>query len=260
MSLLLDKRHRAMLREMGVRVWLPTAPVLPAAVPAPGPDRAPDVPAPPLDAMGPVPARPLLPEGIVLERPPGSGARLSPAPVQNQAVPASHAAAAWALGAPTAPYAGAAAATAAGPRWLVLVEAPQAVLARTPFQPFEGDAGKLLDNMLRAMRLHQAGTVHLAPLARLGTAADDASAALGLALPALVASWQPDVVLVMGRLAGQAVLNSGEPFGRLRGQVHTVHGVRTVLTYDATYLLRSPADKARAWDDLCLALGLVTGR
>ncbi|MEO5658652.1 MAG: uracil-DNA glycosylase, partial [Polaromonas sp.] len=69
----------------------------------------------------------------------------------------------------------------------------------------------------------------------------------------------PDVVLVMGRLAAQALLASGEPFGKLRGRVHQLQGAKTVLTYDAHYLLRSPADKARAWDDLCLAMSLVAG-
>jgi hypothetical protein len=75
-----------------------------------------------------------------------------------------------------------------------------------------------------------------------------------------VASAQPDVVLVMGRLAAQALLQSSEPFGKLRGQVHGLHGAQTVVTYDATYLLRNPADKAKAWDDLCLAMSLVQAR
>ncbi len=237
-----------MLREMGVRVWLPMAPTVTA------------LPAQVADALTPAPARPLPPEGIVVERQAVSTVQPPPVPVQTQAVATSNAAAAWAVGAPVSLYADVSSPAVTGPRWLVLVETPQAALARTPFQPLEGDAGKLLDNMLRAMQLHQTGRVQLAPLARLGMAAGDTSAALASALPALVAAWQPDVVLVMGRLAGQAVLNSGEPFGRLRGQVHTVHGVRTVLTYDATYLLRSQADKARAWDDLCLALSLVAGR
>jgi uracil-DNA glycosylase family 4 len=142
-----------------------------------------------------------------------------------------------------------------GARWLVLAETPAAALQREPFNPFEGEAGKLLDNMLRAARLHKAGVVLIAPMAR--GAAAGAGASLPEALHALVAGAQPDVVLVMGRLAAQALLQSSEPFGKLRGQVHGLHGAKTVLTYDATYLLRNPADKAKAWDDLCLAMGLV---
>ncbi len=250
MSLQLDKRHRAMLREMGVRVWLPTAPLVTASPAEPSMATAPEPVTTPVRSAPTTPVRPVAATPAPV---PASAST----PLPRSSTDTASATAAWALGAPTALYADAAPST--GPRWLVLVEAPQAVLARNPFQPFEGDAGKLLDNMLRAARLHQGATVHLAPLARLGSAAEP-SAALRSALPELMASFQPDVLLVMGRLAGQAVVGSGEPFGRLRGQVHSVQGVRTVLTYDATYLLRSPADKARAWDDLCLALTVVAGR
>lgn len=181
-----------------------------------------------------------------------------PAPVRAQPEARETAApgptAAWRMGDAQAVYAGAA--HAEGARWLVLAETPAAALQRGVFNPFEGDAGKLLDNMLRAARLHQAGMVLLAPLVRL--AAAGTGAGLPEALPALVASAQPDVVLVMGRLAAQAVLQSTEPFGRQRGQLHSLHGTQVVVTYDATYLLRNPADKGKAWDDLCLAMRAAT--
>jgi uracil-DNA glycosylase family 4 len=57
----------------------------------------------------------------------------------------------------------------------------------------------------------------------------------------------------MGRFAVQTLLKSSEPIGRLRGRVHMVQGVPVVVTYHPAYLLRNPADKALAWDDLCLA-------
>ena len=78
------------------------------------------------------------------------------------------------------------------------------------------------------------------------------------ALTDVLASAQANVVLVMGRLAAQALLQSTEPLVRLRGQVHTVQGQKTVITIDPTYLLRNPLEKARAWDDLCLALNIVS--
>ena len=65
---------------------------------------------------------------------------------------------------------------------------------------------------------------------------------------------QPGIILAMGRFAVQALLRSSEPVGRLRGSVHRYHGVPLVVTYHPAYLLRNPQDKARAWDDLCLAL------
>ena len=57
----------------------------------------------------------------------------------------------------------------------------------------------------------------------------------------------------MGRFAAQALLGSQEPLGRLRGRVHLREGIPVVVTYHPAYLLRSPQDKALAWDDLCLA-------
>jgi uracil-DNA glycosylase family 4 len=259
MSLDLDKRQRAMLREMGVRVWQPAAPVVEVAsaidsgagsvsteraaadfVREPRPTAPPAAP----------PSREVAPA-----RPAPVRAPVAPAAAAPQA-PAREAAATgtWSMGETQALYADAA--HGEGSRWLVLAETPAAALQRGPFNSFEGEAGKLLDNMLRAARLNKAGVVLIAPLAR--GAAAGTGASLPEALPALVAAAQPDVVLVMGRLAAQALLQSSEPFGKLRGQVHSLHGAKTVLTYDATYLLRNPADKAKAWDDLCLAMSLVT--
>jgi uracil-DNA glycosylase family 4 len=247
MNLDLDKRHRAMLREMGVRVWLPVS-APPAAeavmdvVPSPQEARPAAAPAvreaPPPVRTAPAPAR--APVAA-----PQAEAREAAAPNTSSG--------AWSMGAAQALYAEAA--HAEGARWLVLAETPAAALQREPFSPFEGEAGKLLDNMLRAARLNKAGVVLLAPLVR--GAAAGVGAALPEALPALLASAQPDIVLVMGRLAAQALLQSSEPFSKLRGQVHGLHGAQTVVTYDATYLLRNPSDKAKAWDDLCLAMSRV---
>lgn len=186
-----------------------------------------------------------------------------PASTASVASLAGATAAGWQLGAVQTLYANAASPEAdiAGPRWLVLVETPAASLRKPAFDPFEGDAGRLLGNMLRAAGLHksgqpgEAGPVLLAPLARLA-AGGVSPAALPDELAALIAQTQPDVIVVMGRLAAQAVLQSSEPLGKLRGQVHQLHGAKTVVTYDAAVLLRSPLDKAKAWEDLCLAINV----
>jgi len=177
------------------------------------------------------------------------------APVAGSAAPG------WQLGAAQLLYANAALpdVSVAGPRWLLLCETPAASLRKPVFDPFEGDAGKLLGNMLRAAGLHksgqpgEAGEVQLAPLARLAAGGVSPSG-LPAELAGLIAQARPDVVLVMGRLAAQAVLQTSEPLGKLRGQVHPLHGAKIVVTYDAAVLLRSPLDKAKAWEDLCLAL------
>jgi uracil-DNA glycosylase len=72
-------------------------------------------------------------------------------------------------------------------------------------------------------------------------------------LAALIQSHKPTAMLVMGRLAGQALLPSPEPFGKRQGQHLSAHGCPVLLTYDASYLLRQLSEKARAWEDLCQA-------
>ena len=254
MSLDLDKRHRAMLREMGVRVWLPQAAPAAEAVMDVAAARAGAAASPAAALPEATPAAaPVAREAPPPLRTPPPRAPLAAPPAEAREAAAPNISGAWSMGAAQALYAEAA--HDQGARWLVLAETPAAALQREPFSPFEGDAGKLLDNMLRAARLHKAGVVLLAPLVR--GAAAGVGAALPEALPALMASAQPDVVLVMGRLAAQALLQSSEPFGKLRGQVHALHGAQAVVTYDATYLLRNPSDKAKAWDDLCLAMSRV---
>ncbi len=231
MSLNLDKRQRAMLREMGVRVWQPLSTALPA-----------------------LPALPVVPvarEAAPL--PKTAPARAAQPESQNL----NSAAAAWRVGEAVSLYADAAdAITGSGPRWLVLLEAPAAALLSGVFQPFDGDAGKLLDNMLRAAGLHKAGAALLAPLVR-QTGGESASGDLARTLTDLFASLQPDVVLLMGRLAAQALLQSSEPLGKLRGRVHELHGRQAVVTHDAASLLRHPLEKAKAWEDLCLAIHTI---
>ena len=278
MSLALDNRQLAMLREMGVRLWLPPAAAqsAPAAASGASPSATDSIAAharntaavgtSDLNVAAKTATKPAgLPAASPAPRPTlGTARQTAPAtPDRNPA--ASTAAPGWQLGDAQLLYANAAPpvqGALAGPRWLLLGETPAASLRKPVFDPLEGDAGRLLGNMLRAAGLHksgqpgEAGTVLLAPLARLA-AGGVSPAALPAELAALIAQSRPDVIVVMGRLAAQAVLQTSEPLGKLRGQVHTLHGVKTVVTYDAAVLLRSPQDKAKAWEDLCLAMELV---
>ena len=239
----MDKRQRAMLGEMGVRVWQPLAKSAVQLTPAtPGsPSDKPDA---------------AIYSGAFKTKMHSSEASFNHKRQTVQAAPATarveHVSGkeAWRIGAMQMLYADTAVQKA--PRWLVLLEAPASALAGS-FNPLEGDAGKLLDNMLRAAKLHVAGAVLLAPLVRNGAGGD-----LPGALTDVLASAQANVVLVMGRLAAQALLQSTEPLAKLRGQVHAVQGQQTVITIDPTYLLRNPLEKARAWDDLCLALSIIS--
>ena len=233
MSMELDKRQRAMLREMGIRLW--QAPGAAAELPVPARAAA----RPPT----PAPSAPPLAAASV-----ASLASNTP-----QAAPASTASVgmAWTLGAARAFYEPAAGASA---RWLLLIETPADSEAA---DPLAGDAGKLLDNMLRAAGVPHSARAAWAPVSRQATAAGpdagEPGQALQDSLSALVQAEKPDVLLIMGRLSAQALLQSAEPLGKLRGQTHQLAGVPAFVTYDAAYLLRSLPDKARAWDDLCLA-------
>ena len=245
-GLRLDKRQRAMLKEMGVHVWQPlpivvATPVVSVAfvVPKVAPVAAPDT-----INSGAASAHNEKATGSFSTQKQSSLA-LKPIP-QSESSPAS----AWRIGKLQTLYADTA--TPEGARWLILIESPASALQET-FNPFEGDAGKLLDNMLRAAQLHKAQAALLSPLVRgQGTGGD-----LSADLAERFASAQADVVLVMGRLAAQALLQSSEPLAKLRGQVQTLHSTPTIITIDPAYLLRNPLDKAKAWDDLCLGLSLI---
>jgi uracil-DNA glycosylase len=66
---------------------------------------------------------------------------------------------------------------------------------------------------------------------------------------------QPKLILAVGRIAAQQLLSTDAPVGRLRGQVHVLEHseIPVIVTYHPAYLLRSPAQKSKAWQDLCLA-------
>ena len=153
-------------------------------------------------------------------------------------------------------------------RWMIVGEAPgeQEDLRG---EPFVGKSGQLLDSMLAALQLTRAdapaerqvyiaNTLKCRPPGNRNPAPDE----LAQCEPFLVRQIelvQPGIIVAMGRFAVQALLRSSEPIGRLRGRVHLYRGVPLVVTYHPAYLLRNLADKARAWEDLCLAREVATG-
>jgi DNA polymerase len=151
-------------------------------------------------------------------------------------------------------------------QWMIVGEAPGEQEDRQG-EPFVGPAGQLLDNMLRAIGLTRgeaapARQVFIAntlkcrpPKNRNPEPAETAQCAPFLERQ--IALVRPRIILAMGRFAAQALLASDEPLGRLRGRVHQYRGVPVVVTYHPAYLLRTPTDKARAWEDLCLAASVV---
>ena len=147
-------------------------------------------------------------------------------------------------------------------RWMIVGEAPDEQEDRQG-EPFAGRAGPLLDRMLAAIGLTRGDAgpdqqvfIANAPKCRPPANRNPLAQEVAQCEPYLlrqVALVKPDLIVAMGRFAAQALLKTSEPIGKLRGRVHEVAGVPVVVTYHPASLLRNPADKALAWDDLCLA-------
>ncbi len=151
-----------------------------------------------------------------------------------------------------------------GAQWMIVGEAPGADEDRQG-EPFVGRAGQLLNEMLRAVglsreRVYIANILKCRPPNNRDPHADEVSSCMGF-LRQQVALVQPRLIIAVGRIAAQNLLNEDRPVGRLRGQVHSFgepgHAVPVVVTYHPAYLLRSPGQKRKAWEDLCLARSLV---
>jgi DNA polymerase len=239
-TLNLDARQRAMLDEMGVKVWWPVAERAQAAE-SPSPPMA--LTAPPVPAAE-APARPAAPVPAA-------------APAAQRPVSAAAHGAGILAEAPRRLYGDEGAANAG---WLIVADMPPGLDGRHG-EPFAGDAGRLFDNMLRALQLHAGATpVHLMRTHR-GVASGQPAGPrpLAEAFAEAAATLAPRIVLAMGPLATQSLMQSSEPLGKLRGRAAPLaamtgmQDVPVVATYHPAYLLRNPADKARAWADLCLA-------
>jgi DNA polymerase len=145
--------------------------------------------------------------------------------------------------------------------WLIVGEAP-GEQEDLQGEPFVGQAGKLLDNMLRAVGLDRRRNVYIANVLKCRPPANRNPAPEEVAqcepfLRRQVELLQPRIILAMGRFAVQSLLGSSEPIGKLRGRTHQYLGVPVIVTYHPAYLLRNLPEKAKAWADLCLAAELM---
>lgn len=150
-------------------------------------------------------------------------------------------------------------------RWMVIGEAPGAEEDQQG-EPFVGRAGQLLTAMLKACGLERENVFIANVLkCRPPNNRDPEPAEVAECLPYLLNQIElvnPGLILCLGRIAAQNLLGTDSPLGKLRGQVHRV-GPRqwpVVVTYHPAYLLRAPAEKRKAWDDLQFAMGQVPPR
>ncbi len=147
--------------------------------------------------------------------------------------------------------------------WLIVGEAPGAEEDRLG-EPFVGQAGRLLDAMLASIGLKRGENVYIANVlkSRPPRNRDPSPQEVAACLPYLerqIDLIRPRLVLALGRFAAQSLLVTDTAIARLRGQVHRYRGIPLVVTYHPAYLLRNPADKARAWEDLVLARRTMAG-
>jgi DNA polymerase len=143
-------------------------------------------------------------------------------------------------------------------RWLVIGEAPGAEEDRQG-EPFVGRAGQLLNAMLRAIGLTRE-SVYIANILKCRPPGnrDPQVEEVACCLPYLrrqIALLRPALILAVGRIAAQNLLATPASLASLRGRVHSFGELDTplVVTYHPAYLLRSPSDKRKAWEDLKFA-------
>ncbi len=256
-----SERQRAMLEVMGLRVWSP---------PEPQAQQAAEAPAVAVDEAAPAEAvRSVAPRASLRER--------APAAPQAAAVAVDASALDWpALREAVAsciacPLAQSRTQTVFGTghhqaHWMIVGEAPGEAEDLSG-EPFVGRSGQLLDNMLRAIGLRRHGgdapdaatqvfianTLKCRPPGNRNPQPEELARCEGF-LIRQIELVRPKIILAMGSFAVQSLLRTSAPIGQLRGRVHSYQGVPLIVTYHPAYLLRQPTEKAKAWDDLCLAL------
>jgi uracil-DNA glycosylase family 4 len=140
--------------------------------------------------------------------------------------------------------------------WMIIGEAPGAEEDRRG-EPFVGRAGKLLDEMLQAAGQGRE-SVFIANILKCRPPNNRdpepaESAECRRYLERQIELVQPKIILAVGRIAAHLLLETDTPVGRLRGTTHYLDKTPLIVTYHPAYLLRSPSQKRKSWDDLCLA-------
>jgi DNA polymerase len=125
-------------------------------------------------------------------------------------------------------------------------------------KPFVGRAGQVLTEMLRAAGLDRddvfiTNILKCRPPDNRDPRPVEVDACEGF-LKQQVEMVRPDIILAVGRIAAQKLLKTETPLGRLRGRVHRYGDIPVVVVYHPAYLLRSPLEKRKAWEDLKLAI------
>jgi DNA polymerase len=145
-------------------------------------------------------------------------------------------------------------------RWLIIGEAPGREEDKQG-APFVGRAGQLLNAMLQAINVSRedvyiSNAVKCRPPNNRTPEQSETTACLPY-LQAQIKRIQPDLIILLGKVAAQQLLQTDETIAKLRGQIHDYQNIPTLVSYHPAYLLRRPIDKAKSWQDLQLALDTV---
>jgi uracil-DNA glycosylase len=149
-------------------------------------------------------------------------------------------------------------------QWLFVGEGPGAEEDQRG-EPFVGQAGRLLDNMLMAIGLKRGENVYIANIVKCrppGNRNPEPAEAKACApyLSRQIELLQPKLIVALGKVAAANLLATDASIGSLRGKVHDYHGIPLIATYHPAYLLRSLPEKAKAWVDLCFARKTMSER
>jgi len=147
--------------------------------------------------------------------------------------------------------------------WMIIGDAPKEE-EDTQGQPFMDRAGMLLDNMLTAVGLDRpsvylANTLKCRPPNNRDPRQGESKACYGY-IKRQIQLVNPSLILIVGRIAAQRLLKSTKPLAQLRGRQHQLPelNIPVVVTYHPRYLLRQPRDKYKSWQDLKLALTIMS--
>jgi uracil-DNA glycosylase family 4 len=147
--------------------------------------------------------------------------------------------------------------------WMLIGEAPGAEEDRLG-DPFVGQAGKLLDNMLASLGMNRRENVYIANVLKCRPPGNrnpepEEVAKCSPFLQKQIDLIRPKLIVAMGRFAAQTLLATDASIASLRGKVHQYQGVPLIVTYHPAYLLRNLPDKAKAWEDLVFARKTMAG-
>ena len=147
--------------------------------------------------------------------------------------------------------------------WLFVGEGPGAD-EDAQGEPFVGQAGKLLDNMLAAINLKRDTNVYIANIVKCRPPGNrnpqpDEAAACASYLKRQIELIRPKLIVALGKVAAVNLLGRDASIASLRGSVHDCGGIPLIVTYHPAYLLRTLPDKAKAWEDLCFAVNTMQG-